>query len=231
VLGQESAKAGGAVSVFQKQSPSAPSDTTHSPNPADKRGGTTDAQGTAPDSQVTSDDHLERSVPSKEKRDFASAAEAIRQAMQENPDIAQLSKQVMVDETPEGLRIQLVDQDGRSMFTPGTAEALPQAKKVLAAVARIIDRLPNRISISGHTDGKPFTATDGSGNWELSAARANAARAILTAAGLSSDRVYEVAGKAGSQPLLPEDPYASANRRLSIVLMREAPPVPPGHQL
>ncbi len=231
VMGQESAKSGGSVSVFQKASPPSPSDTTHSREAADKRGGTTDAEGTAPDSQVTSDDHLERSVPSQQKQDFAAAAESIRQAIQDSPDIAQLSKQVLVDETPEGLRIQLVDQDGRPMFQPGTAEALPQAKKVLAAVAKIIDRLPNRVSISGHTDGKPFNGANGTTNWELSAARANAARSILSDAGLSSDRVYEVAGKAGSEPLLPEDPNASANRRLSIVLMREAPPVPPGHQL
>jgi chemotaxis protein MotB len=68
-------------------------------------------------------------------------------------------------------------------------------------------------------------------NWELSSARANAGRAILTASGLDSDRIYEVAGKAGAEPLLPEDPNASANRRLSIVLLREAPPVPLGRQL
>jgi chemotaxis protein MotB len=230
VLGQESAKAGGAVSVFQKSSPPAPSDTTHSNNPADKRGGTTQSDGTAPDSQVTSDDHLERSVPSAQKQEFAAAAESIRQAIQDNPDIAQLSKQVLIDQTPEGLRIQLVDQDGRPMFEAGTANPTPQARKVLQEVARIVDRLPNRVSISGHTDSKPFAGANG-GNWELSAARANAARAILQSAGLSGDRVYEVSGKAGSEPLLPEDPNASANRRLSIVLMNEAPPVPPGHQL
>jgi chemotaxis protein MotB len=68
-------------------------------------------------------------------------------------------------------------------------------------------------------------------NWELSSARANAARALLATGGLVQDRIYEVAGKASSEPLLPEDPNASANRRLSIVLLREAPPVPPGHQL
>jgi chemotaxis protein MotB len=226
VLGETSAKAGGTPSVTQNQaSPASPS-TTQTRDPSTRKGGLTDAQGTAPQSQVTSDDHLERSVPAREKEDFASAAEAIRQAMQDSPDIAQLSKQVLVDQTPEGLRIQLVDQDGRPMFAPGTAQPLPQAKKVLTAVARIIDRLPNRVSISGHTDGKAFTARDGSTNWELSAARANAARAILSGAGLSSDRIYEVAGKAGSEPLLPEDPNASANRRLSIVLMREAPPAP-----
>jgi chemotaxis protein MotB len=108
---------------------------------------------------------------------------------------------------------------------------MPYAKKTLAAIAKIIDRLPNRISISGHTDGKSFTAADGSTNWELSATRANAARAVITASGVDSDRIYEVAGKAGSEPLLPEDPDASSNRRISIVLLREAPPVPPGHKL
>jgi chemotaxis protein MotB len=231
VDGQESAKAGGAPSVMQKQGPPAPADPVHQNQEAAKQGGTTDAEGTAPDSQVTSADHLEQSVPSREKQDFASAAESIRQAMQDSPDIAQLSKQVLVDQTPEGLRIQLVDQDGKPMFEPGTATPLPQARKVLAAVAKIVDRLPNRVSISGHTDGKPFTAPDGTTNWELSANRANAARAILSANGLSSDRVYEVAGKAGSEPLLPEDPNASANRRLSIVLMHEAPPVPPHPEL
>ena len=94
---------------------------------------------------------------------------------------------------------------------------------MLAAVGGIIDTLPNRDSISGNT------SSDGGagGNWELSAARVNAARGLLQSGGLSSDRIYEVAGKAGSEPLLPEDPNASANRRLSILLMREAPPIPP----
>ena len=96
----------------------------------------------------------------------------------------------------------------------------------MEAIAKIIDRLPNRISISGHTEAAAFTGPNGMTNWELSADRANAGRSILTAAGLDSDRIYEVAGKAGSEPLLPEDPNASANRRLSIVLLREAPPAP-----
>ena len=113
------------------------------------------------------------------------------------------------------------------MFQQGTNEPMPYAKKLLAAVGGIIDTLPNRVSISGHT------SADGGagGNWELSAARANAARGLLQSGGLSSDRIYEVAGKAGSEPLLPENPAASANRRLSIVLLREAPPTPPGRPL
>lgn len=111
------------------------------------------------------------------------------------------------------------------MFQQGTTEPMPYTRKLLAAVAGIIATLPNRVSISGHTGGNDSAATGGS--WELSASRANQARALLQAGGLGSDRIYEVAGKAGSEPLLPEDPNASANRRLSILLMREAPPIPP----
>jgi chemotaxis protein MotB len=151
--------------------------------------------------------------------------------MQDSPELAELSKQVMVDQTPEGLRIQLVDQDQRPMFEKGTAEPTPAAKRLLGAVARIVDRLPNRVSISGHTDGGAFVGPHGTTNWELSAQRANAARALLTQDGLEADRIYEVVGKASSEPLLPEDPNASANRRLSILLMREAPPAPPGGAL
>lgn len=217
VMGQESAQAGGAQSVMQKQSP--PSPTT--PVKSLATNVTQGASGTSQDTDSNSN------ASSTEDGEFAHAAEAIRQAIQDNPDLANLSHQVMLEQTPQGLRIQLVDQDGRPMFGAGTAEPLPYTTKLLAAVAQVIDTLPNRVSISGHTSGGD---TQGD-SWELSSARANAARTLLQQGGLSSDRIYEVAGKAGSEPLLPEDPSASANRRLSILLMREAPPAPPGHVL
>ncbi|HEX4509941.1 MAG TPA: OmpA family protein, partial [Burkholderiaceae bacterium] len=113
----------------------------------------------------------------------------------------------------------------------GTSEPMPYTKRLLGEIGKIIDTLPNRVSIAGHTEAATFEGPNGTTNWELSSARANAARSLLTQGGLDQDRVYEVAGKAGSEPLLPEDPNASANRRLSIVLLREAPPVPPGRQL
>ena len=119
--------------------------------------------------------------------------------------------------------VQLVDQDGRPMFQQGSSEPMPYTKKLLAAVGGIIASLPNRVSISGHTSGNDAA---GGVSWDLSSNRANQARAMLQSGGLGTDRIYEVAGKAGSEPLLPEDPNASANRRLSILLMREAPPVP-----
>ena len=89
----------------------------------------------------------------KEDDDFQSAAQSLRQAMQDMPELAELSKQVLVDQTPEGLRIQLVDQEGRPMFQPGSNQLMPYARKLLASVGGIDSQLPNRVSISGHTAG------------------------------------------------------------------------------
>ena len=169
----------------------------------------------------------------QQRRDAAqlhSAAMSLRQAMQDMPELAELSNHIIVDETPEGLRIQLIDQEGRPMFNPGSTQPNERAVTLLRAVARIADRLPNRLSIAGHTDSAPSQGGDYT-NWELSADRANAARAVLQAAGISDDRIYEVRGKAGSEPLYPDDPYMAGNRRISVVLLREAPIMPLGHEL
>ena len=155
------------------------------------------------------------------------AAARLRQAMQDQPDLAELSKHVLIDETPDGMRIQLIDQDAQSMFEPGQAEPTARVKTLLAEVAKIVSGLPNRISIAGHTDGEAFQGPGGYSNWDLSSARANAALRVLGEAGLPEDRVKEVAGKAGSDPLYPDNPMASANRRISIVLLKEAPVLPP----
>lgn len=226
VMGQESARAGGSTSVMQKNSPPAPANSSHTLNTTSAQGGSQSSNG-----QAQAGEDSDQSTSSAQDGDYAHAAEAIHQAIKDNPEIAKLSQQVIMDQTPDGMRIQLVDQDGRPMFQAGTAEPMPYTRVLLQEIAKIIDRLPNRISISGHTEAAAFSGPGGITNWELSASRANAGRAILTEAGLDPDRIYEVAGKAGSEPLLPEDPDASANRRLSIVLLREAPPAPLGHQL
>jgi chemotaxis protein MotB len=212
VMGEDSAHAGGAQSVMQKQSPPSPSSTVKALAAGQSDGGAN--SGSTSNAKSTS----------AQDGEFNHAAEAIHQAVQDNPDLANLSHQVITENTPQGLRIQLVDQDGRPMFQQGSTEPVPAAKKLLNAIGGIVSGLSNRVSIAGHTTGND--AAGGAGTWELSSGRANAARAQLQAGGLVSDRIYEVAGKAGSEPLLPEDPNASANRRLSILLLREAPPVP-----
>ncbi len=162
--------------------------------------------------------------------EFASAEASLRQAMQDLPEFAELSKHLLMDQTPEGLRIQLVDQEGRAMFQGSSAEPLARTRQLLDAVAKVIDGLPNRISISGHTDS---TLPSGSGytNWDLSSDRANAARRYLESRGVDADRIYQVVGKAASEPLYPDDPEQPANRRISIVLLREAPVLPADHKL
>ena len=156
---------------------------------------------------------------------FASAAQSLRQAMQDLPELAELSKQIIVDQTPEGLRIQLVDQEGRSMFQEGSATPNDRTKVLLGAVARVINQLPNRVSIAGHTSASPGGAKPAS-DWALSSARADAARQILQRAGVDADRIYQVSGKAASDPLYPDDPLLPGNRRITIVLLREAPVLP-----
>ena len=145
------------------------------------------------------------------------------------PELAELSKQILIDQTPEGLRIQLVDQEGRSMFDPASTKPNDRAKILLRAVAKIAQRLPNRITISGHTSAN----ADGSkaqSDWQLSSARADNARQVMQGAGVDPDRIYQVAGKAASDPLYPDDPTLPGNRRIAIVLLREKPVLPPDHQ-
>jgi chemotaxis protein MotB len=166
----------------------------------------------------------------REGAEFASAEASLRQALQDLPEFAELSKHLIMDQTPEGLRIQLVDQEGRAMFQGSSAEPLPRTRHLLEAVAKVIEALPNRISISGHTDATT-PAGGGYTNWDLSSDRANAARRVLEAQGIDSDRIYQVTGKAASEPLYPDDPEQPANRRISIVLLREAPVLPADHKL
>jgi chemotaxis protein MotB len=177
-----------------------------------------------------SEDALNKAMAIRERAEFEKAEESLRQAMQSMPDLAELSKHLIIDQTPEGLRIQIVDQDGRSMFAPGSSEPLPRTQRMLEAVAGIVSQLPNRITVSGHTDDTP-AGNSAYSNWELSADRANASRRILQRAGLDPDRIAQVSGKASSEPLYPDDPNLPANRRISIVLLREAPVLPRGHGL
>jgi len=175
-------------------------------------------------------DSLSRARTLRETAEFSRAEVAIRQAMQDMPDVAELSRNVIIDQTPEGLRIQIVDQEGRSMFNAGDAQPNDRARRLLAAVSTAISQLPNRITIAGHTDGSPPGRRYAS-NFELSSARASEARRILQAEGIPSDRIYEVAGRADSEPLFSDDPTLPGNRRIAITLLREAPPLPINHDL
>ncbi len=184
----------------------------------------------AKSSHEPTEDALAKAVTNRENAQFASAEVSLRQALQDLPDYAELSRNLIIEQTPEGLNIQLVDQEGRAMFIGSSASPLPRTQHLLEAVSKVIDRLPNRISISGHTD-SIAPAKAGYSNWDLSADRANAARRILEKSGVEGDRIYQVSGKGDREPLYPDDPDLPANRRISIVLLREAPVMPSDHAL
>jgi chemotaxis protein MotB len=160
----------------------------------------------------------------REDAEFMRAEMAIRQAMADMPEIAELSRNLIMDVTPEGLRIQIIDQEGRSMFAAGATQPNERGRRLLTAVARAVAQLPNRMTIAGHTDSAP--APGRANNWEISVDRANAARAILQRNGVPQDQIFQVAGRADAEPLYPDDPEQPGNRRIAITLLREAPPLP-----
>ena len=162
----------------------------------------------------------------KEDEAFALAAASLRQAFQDMPELTELSKHVMVEETEEGLNVEIVDQDGRSMFPESSKEPYERTRRLIEKLAAPLKALPYRIAITGHTAASKVPARPDYGPWELSADRANVTRQILEQEGVPSSHMFMVAGKADSQPLFPDDPYLAANRRVTITLMREEPPLP-----
>ena len=163
----------------------------------------------------------------KVDRSFALAAASLRQAMQDMPDIAELSKHLMIEETEQGLNIEIVDQDGRSMFAEGSKEPNERTRRLIERLAAPLKAMAFRISLTGHVSAMRLPARPAYGPWDLSADRANAVRKLLEAEGLPTSHIYMVAGRADTQPLFPDDPFIAANRRVTITLMREQPPLPP----
>jgi chemotaxis protein MotB len=163
----------------------------------------------------------------EDDRAFALAAASLRQALQDLPDFAQLSKHLMIEETKQGLNIEIVDQDGRSMFAEGSKEPNERTRRLLQKLAAPLKAAAFRLSIAGHSSATRLPPPAGYGPWELSADRANSVRKLLEAEGVPTAHIYMVAGRADTQPLFPDDPYIAANRRVTITLMREQPPLPP----
>ncbi|MCP1336846.1 flagellar motor protein MotB [Futiania mangrovi] len=136
----------------------------------------------------------------------------------------ELAQHLRVTETPEGLRIDIVDVDGRPMFATGSSEPTPLLRQLLAIVADVVGMTVNPVKVTGHTDALPFRGDAGYGNWELSTERAQAARRTLEANGLGTARIERVEGRADRDPILPEAPEAAENRRIGIVLLRVGAP-------
>jgi chemotaxis protein MotB len=169
--------------------------------------------------------------PQIEER-LTTAAASIRQALQSSPEFSDLSNNLRVEETPEGLNIELVDQDGRSMFASGASLPNGRTLDLLARIGPVLAKAPNQIQITGHTSWGGVSGRDsdgdGTAHWRLSAERAIAVREALASAGVADDRFASVIGKGDSVPLIADDPSLPANRRVSILLLTSAAPLPDG---
>jgi chemotaxis protein MotB len=200
---------GGGVAADQSQTPSKAEYLAHA------------GAGTQPRATQNAADEaaLKADIQRREKAAFQQAADQIREAVRNDPELADLARQLAIDLTPEGLRIQLLDEDRQPMFSSGSTVLNERARLLLQKIAPVLAKLPQKLSITGHTDAAPYRGAD-RGNWELSSERANATRRLLVEAGLPEERFDMVAGRADRDPLLPADPMAAANRRIAIVVQR-----------
>ncbi len=151
---------------------------------------------------------------------FEKAEAEIKQAIESDPNLREITENILMEQTPEGLKIDIIDDGKKPMFHPGGADITEFGKKVLWKLSEVIIRMPNHISITGNTDASTFPPGARYTNWELSSDRANAARRFLETTKMEKDRVAKIVGKADKDPLLPDNPSSPRNRRISIILLR-----------
>ena len=171
--------------------------------------------------QSVSDQRFEQERKKREKENFNAAKNALKRAINATPELAELSSALKIDITPEGLRIQISDKKTKPLFTSGSANLLPHTKQLLTKVSGVIQKLPNELSVRGHTDSVPYGPNNNYTNWELSADRANAARRQLLKGGLPPARINNVVGKADTDHFITNNPRDGRNRRISIVLLHQ----------
>ena len=176
-------------------------------------------EGAEPDTGKSVEDVMSEKI---EAQSFHEAAEELKKAMESTPELKELAQNLLVDMTPEGLRIQIVDQEGKPMFALGSADPLPPARLLMMTIAKVVMDLPNKISVRGHTDSKPYGAGATYTNWELSSDRANASRRVLLEGKLDIERIENVQGKADREHLVTDDPLSARNRRISIILLKQS---------
>lgn len=157
-----------------------------------------------------------------EKQALDNLQQKIQSSVEQSQVLKDYKNQMKLEMTPEGLKIQIVDEQNRPMFDSGSSRMLPHTRVLLQQLAQQLNQLPNRISISGHTDATPFgNGQNGYSNWELSADRANTARRELVAGGLQDNKVMRVVGVAAANPLIKSNVFSPENRRITIVVLNK----------
>ncbi|QXH36289.1 flagellar motor protein MotB [Pseudomonas muyukensis] len=173
-----------------------------------------------PDTSLQLDkDKVETLAEQVERERLELLLQELQNKVEENPQLQKFKDQILFEITQDGLRIQIMDAENRPMFDLGSARLQPYFEDILLAMADTIKAVPNKISISGHTDAKPYSGTGDFGNWELSANRANAARRALVAGGYPDEQVARVVGYASSSLFDRANPFNPVNRRIDIIVL------------
>ncbi|MCB1342132.1 MAG: OmpA family protein [Pseudooceanicola sp.] len=177
--------------------------------------GSTDHDGTGPAEALSPE---VQAAQIEREMQLDAVEESILNAIRQKPELADFTANIRFERTTEGLTVQIVDQDGRSMFGSGSSRIENHTREMIEIIGSAIAEMPYPLTISGHTDSVPFLRSSGYSNWELSADRANATRRVLIENGVSPARIEQIAGLADTKPLLPETPSAPTNRRIDIKL-------------
>ena len=186
------------------------------------KGGDVAAKSKAPSMKDARADELKREFERREKAMFSALKKEIEQLIDGNATLRQFNNQMLIDVTPEGLRIQIIDEKNRPMFDTSSAELKPYSKVILREIGKALNAVPNKVSFSGHTDAAQFAGGEkGFSNWELSANRANSARREMIAGGMDENKVLRVVGLSSTVLFDKNDPLSASNRRINIVVLNK----------
>ncbi|MFC3909548.1 flagellar motor protein MotB [Legionella dresdenensis] len=182
-----------------------------------------DGQVTANNQMVIRKKQVSQQDPANEMKQLEELKNTLTVSMNTDPGLSDLKNRMLMDVTSEGLRIQLIDNKNRPMFSLGSDEMDPDMVQALTKIAQLLEKMPNKVTIQGHTDAHPYENPDDilQSNWELSTQRANAARRALIKAGLQEDKIVRVSGYASTILLDKTNPLAPQNRRISIIVMKK----------
>ena len=177
----------------------------------------TDIQKTVKKTDLKS---AKEAVEKAEQKQLEALKQKLEAAIDASATLSQFKKQLLIDITSEGLRIQIVDEQNRPMFESSKAELQPYAQQILREIGHVLNGVPNKISLSGHTDAAPYPNGEKSySNWELSADRANASRRELVAGGMDESKLVRVVGLSSAVLFDRTNAYNPVNRRISIIIM------------
>lgn len=194
-----------------------PESDEHQPAPPQDTTPVEPGQEDTPEGEIAARETAER------KEDLEALRTSIEEQIEKSPEIAELADHMRFDLTPEGLQIQVVDHERRSMFASGSAQIAPKTRDLIGVIGKTIREMPNPVVVTGHTDAVPFRGGADYGNWELSADRANATRRVLLGEGVDPERIVRISGLADTDPLDDSDPLAPENRRISVLLRYPTP--------